>query len=138
MDQETLAFLAAQRVSVISILQDDNTPHAATLHFAYDKNNNVFYFLTHTSSRKCQSLLSGKEMPASFVTGFSEEACSTFQADGVIRMLTGEPLEEGWHIYGKKYPERSGAKEQDGVTLLCFTPLWHRYSAVDVKKRFTS
>lgn len=138
MDSETLDFLKTQRVSVISILQDDGTVHAATIHFAHTENPAAFYFLTARESRKCRSLVTGKEMNASVVIGFDENACATFQADGVMKILSdANELDAGWDAYGGKYPERAGARASEAV-LLRFIPSWTRFSAVDTKERFKS
>jgi general stress protein 26 len=139
MKPDALAFLIIQRVSVLGILQDDTTLHSSTLHFAYNEENNMFYFLTDSSSRKCRPLLSGGNMHASVVIGFNEEACETFQAEGTVKILhDSEEQNVGWETYGSKYPERAGAREHSGVALLQFTPTWSRFSGLDTTKKFSS
>ena len=137
MDSQGLEYLKKQRVSVICILQDDSTVHAATVHFAHTEEPPVFYFLTDKASRKCRSLISGKDMAASIVIGFDENACVTFQSDGMVKILSDEAeLEVGWEAYGGKYPERAGARASTEAVLVKFTPTWSHFSEVATKERF--
>src|SRR5215212_5965528 len=106
MDSKVQEFLKNHRVSVLSIVQDDSTVHAAALHFAHSEDPFYLYSLTGKGSRKCRSLLSGKQIPASIVIGFDESEFASFQADGTVKIVSEDSeVDEGWKIYGTKYPD---------------------------------
>jgi general stress protein 26 len=139
MDTTALAFLKTHRVSVLGILQEDNSIHSATLHYSHSEDPLHFYFLTDKASRKCRPLVSGKEVSASLVIGFSEEEFATFQAEGMVSIMSLEnDLESGWKAYGSKYPERRGGRKNPDVVLLRFTPIWTRFTDMNNPKKFTA
>lgn len=134
MDTTVQEFLRNHRVSVFSLIQDDGTVHAASLHFAHSDNPFAMYVWTGKNSRKCRPLLSGKTVPAAVVIGFDEAEFATFQADGTVTMLTeAADLDAGWTAYGAKYPDRAGGKGDTSMVLLRFTPTWWRYTDLKTK-----
>jgi general stress protein 26 len=136
MDRIVQEFLKSHRVSVLSIVQDDGTVHAAALHFAYTDDPLIFYVITGRESRKCRPLLSGKSVPASIVIGFEESEFATFQADGTVHILSDEAdLNTGWDVYGTEYPDRLQAREESDTVLLEFTPTWWRYTDMNTNPR---
>lgn len=120
-------FLSTQRISVVGILQSENSIHSATLHFAYSPEPFTFYFLTDTKSKKCKALLNGEFQNASLVIGFSEEEFKTFQAEGNIHITRGEERTKGFSVYTNKFPERISWQEKPDIALLKFIPTWWRY-----------
>lgn len=129
MNTTVLEFLRSHRVSVLSVLQEDNSIHSAALHFAHNEDPVAFYVWTGKDSRKCRSLLSGREVNAALVIGFEESEFATFQAEGTVKILTDEKeLDEGWKVYGSKLSERSGGRADQDMVLLRFTPVWWRYT----------
>lgn len=128
MDKTINDFLSHQRVSVLSILQSDNTIHSATLHFAYRENPLSFFFMTDKTSRKCRPLLSASEQNAALVIGFSEEDFTTFQAEGEISIAKDQEFGDGSALYTTKFPDRKSWLEKENIVILQFTPTWWRYT----------
>jgi general stress protein 26 len=127
MEKEVLEFLKNHNVSVLGILQEDTSIHSAALHYANTDDPIAFYFLTEKTSRKCRPLVSGKAVNASFVVGFDESEFATFQAEGIVEIVSNtEGLTKGWEAYIAKYPEREKGRTNPAMTLLKFTPSWWR------------
>lgn len=127
MDKRILSYLAKQRISVGSILQDDQTIHSATMHFAHAENPFRIYWLTGKATRKCRSLLTGTTQQAAVVIGFSEEEFTTFQAEGTVQLVGSDQM----GAYFEKYPSRKESAVSPDVACLEFTPTWwafHDYS----------
>ena len=122
MNETVIHFLNTHRVSVLGILQKNNAIHSASLHFAYSKDTNSFFFITPRSSRKCESLLNNETQNASLVIGFSEEEFTTFQAEGEVKIVTEKDEEKAWEIYLKKYPSRETRKSNEEFVILEFRP----------------
>ena len=76
MPQEALDFIHSQRTGVIAVKMLDASPHAATVHFAYEHDSRTFLFLTTPTYRKLEPLRAG-ETAASFVIGTTEEVNKT-------------------------------------------------------------
>jgi general stress protein 26 len=127
MDEQLRLFLKTHRISVVSILQKDGKIHPAAMHFAFDEERNLFYLMTDRSSRKCESLIDGKEMEASLVVGFNEEEMVTFQAEGKVVIASGEEKERAFEVYFKKYPHRASGKDNPHLAVLLFKPSWGRF-----------
>ena len=79
MDRRILDFLKTERISVLTVLQPDGTPHSATVHFSFDEENSKFFFQTNNITVKAQSLINNPNGPSSLVIGFSEDAWKTLQ-----------------------------------------------------------
>ena len=129
MDKKILDFLAKNRISVLTTLLPDGSPHSASLHFSNNNNPFEFYFSTERSSRKCQSLLNGKPGKSSLVVGFSEEDFITLQMEGEVKaILNKEDLEKIHKVHYAKYPDSEKWKNDPGSVFLVFTPKWWRYT----------
>jgi len=122
MDKAVTKFLNTHRVSVLGILQKNNAIHSASLHFAYSKDTNSFYFITAKSTRKCESLINNETQNASLVIGFSEEEFATFQAEGKVKIVTRNDEDTAWNTYLRKYPEREAKKKDKSYVILEFKP----------------
>lgn len=125
MNGQIAQYLDVQRVSVLSVFQNDSSIHAATLHFAHQKETNSFLFLTSKNSKKCASLLSGESTTAALVIGFNEEEFVTFQAEGNVAIVDQE---SAWEVYLAKYPTRASRRENPETVLLEFIPQWWRFT----------
>lgn len=128
MDKNLETFIKNHRISVVSILQKDNLVHGATMHFAFDPEKQIFYFMTGKNTKKVQSILEGEDANASLVIGFYEEDPATFQAEGVISLVKEDNKQSGWEVYLKKMPHRASGKDDEKVVLLQFIPTWGRFS----------
>ncbi len=128
MDNTVQTFLKSHRVSVLGVGQEDGKVHSATLHCAHLVDPLSFFFMTEKDSKKCVSLLDGKETYASLVVGFSEEDFVTFQAEGNVVIVTEERQHVSYvEAYMHKYPSRTERKNNPNNVLLQFTPSWWRY-----------
>lgn len=121
MPQESQHCINTERAGVIAVQMLDGTPHAATVHFAYQPEPLTFIFLTSPTCRKLEALRAG-DAPASFVVGTTEELNKTLQMDGIARL---EDTEELRAAYFAKFPEK--LKHQDDV-FFTFTPTWWRFT----------
>ena len=131
---EALVYLETQRIGVLAVKMLDNTPHAATVHFAHDKETLVFYFETKRDSRKVEPLLAQASVPASLVIGTSESEMKTLQLDGIIELIAPAAEAAFDRVYLGKFPEK---KEKittnpeavaDEYVCLKFTPTWWRFT----------
>ena len=129
MDSRVQGFLKAHRISVLSLLQEDNTVHSATLHYCYQESPLSFFFMTEKESEKCKSLKDKAGRPAALVIGFSEEEFATFQAKGMVSMIT-DNLNPAWSLYVEKYPSRTKAQMSPDYVLLQFTPISWKYADI--------
>lgn len=133
MDKKVTDFIDAHRISVLTTLLPNNTPHSSTLHFAASTDPMYFIFLTEKSSRKCGHFEEGQKSSASLVIGFSEEEWVTLQMEGEIEIVGKDNLEEAWRIYSHKYRGSEKYKTNKENVLLKFTPNWWRYTKVRPK-----
>lgn len=101
MPEEILSFLDSSRVGVIAVRMPDGTPHASTVHFAYQKDPFTFVFLTNRHYRKVQPMAEGKPVKASFVVGTDEAQMKTLQLDGAA-ILSDECAD----AYFAKFPDK--------------------------------
>lgn len=128
--KQVAEYLRTHRVSVLGVAQKDSIIHSATLHYANSENPSFFYFITEKGSKKCISLIDGSEQNASLVIGFDEEERTTFQAEGMVQIVTSETE---WEIYLGKYLDRSVRQEDEKYVLLKFTPTWWKYTDLKTK-----
>ncbi|OGM21349.1 hypothetical protein A2714_02535 [Candidatus Woesebacteria bacterium RIFCSPHIGHO2_01_FULL_38_9] len=134
MDKRVLEFLGKNRVSVLTTLLKDGTPHGATLHYSHKENPLELYFSTENTSRKCQTLKDGKVGKASVVIGFSEEEWITLQMDGSVQAILDEvELKEVQSIHYPKHPNSEKFKNDPATIFLKFTPTWFRYTDYNTK-----
>lgn len=129
METKILDFLSNHRVSSLTTLLNDGTPHASALHYSHENNPLTLYFSTENTSRKTQALLDGKTVKASVVIGFSEEEWITLQMDGQVRAVTDSTeLNAVQNVHYAKHPGSSKYKDDPTTIFLAFTPTWWRYT----------
>lgn len=121
-------FLDEQPVAVISLPIDQNaTPHAATLGYWHRSEPFSFFFITNKNSQKCQLLKDKNELPAACVVGTYMDTAFTLQMRGTITILdNGQHQSEIDSFCKKRGKSREQLVNPDSV-LLCFTPNWARY-----------
>jgi len=125
MPEEALAFLSANRIGVISVQLPDGSPHAATIHFAYNKDASTFICLTSRMTRKVQSMRNGEKVPAAFVVGTDEEQMRTFQLNGIAQLTDSNDYKE---IYFDRFPEKREKAGGPNEAVIIFTATWWRYT----------
>lgn len=81
MDIKIQDFLNKNRISVLTTVLPNGSPHSATLHFASSIDPLYFAFWTERNSRKCSHFALDSKYPASLVVGFSEEEFKTLQME---------------------------------------------------------
>ncbi len=129
MTQEIQNFLITNRIGVLSVTLQDGSPHAATVHYSHNDNPLEIYVSTSTKSKKCEPLLNGQTVKASFVVGFREEEMLTLQMDGDISRVTEqEELAEIHTLHYKKHPHAEKYKDDPETAFLKFVPTWWRFS----------
>ncbi|KKQ92357.1 MAG: hypothetical protein UU16_C0003G0015 [Candidatus Woesebacteria bacterium GW2011_GWA2_40_7] len=128
METKVLDFLDKQRVCCLTTLLEDGSPHASAMHFSHSNEPLEIYIQTENTSRKCQALLSGKDIKASIVIGFSEEEFKTLQMDGNIKIVNPENLNDIHQIHYYKLPDAKKWKDDPATIFLVFKPTWWRYT----------
>jgi general stress protein 26 len=129
MDPKISAYLTAQRLSCLTVVLKDGSPHASTLHFSHNENPWELYFSTENTSKKCEGLLNGETVKASCVLGFSEEEFKTLQMDGEVKMITdSQELSKIKDIHYAKHPSSKKYENEPETVFLKFTPKWWRYT----------
>ncbi len=53
MNKKVIDYLDKERVSALTTLLVDGTPHSATLHYSFAVDPFIFYFSVDKTSRKC-------------------------------------------------------------------------------------
>lgn len=124
MHQDILSYIRSQKIAVLAVEMQDGSPHAATVHYAHSEEPLQFFFETSKYSRKCEPILSGNDIRASLVIGFTE-GDRTLQLDGTIKMLS-EDDEIFESVYWGKFPDKKGKYQE--VAFLSFTPSWWRFT----------
>ncbi|MBI4129893.1 pyridoxamine 5'-phosphate oxidase family protein [Candidatus Roizmanbacteria bacterium] len=128
-DKQIIDFLTKQRVSVLTTLLKDGSPHAAALHYSHKINPLELYFSTENTSVKCQALLEGNSVKGSVVIGFSEEEWITLQMDGeVTAIFDTDKLKAAQAIHYPKHPKAAQYKDDPATIFLKFIPNWWRYT----------
>ncbi len=122
LDSSILEYLKTQRIGVLALRMPDGTPHAATVHFAYDELSSIFIFQTSPTYRKVEAVKNG-ETTASFVVGVDEGYMKTLQLDGMAQLVDTETIKEA---YLNKFPEKRD-KHPDNV-FITFTASWWRFT----------
>lgn len=131
MDERILKFLKRHRISALTTMLKNGQPHSATIHYAYNKETNKFYFLTAVDSRKMEDLVNPDWHIASLVIGFSEEEWLTMQFEGEVRWVSDQKeLDEAWKVYSGKFNGSEKEKGSADSALLEFVPKWWRYTEV--------
>ena len=128
-DQRIINFLKSSRVGVLSVLLKNGFPHGATVHFSHQENPIRLFFLTDRNYKKCEALLEGNPVQASFVTGFSEEEMRTLQLDGTARIVSGaDELTTLKQVHFRKIPTAKQYEDDPDSVFLEFIPAWWQYS----------
>ena len=129
MDQKGLYLLAKERVSSLTTMLPDGSPHAAALHFSHKDKPLTLYFSTENTSRKMGGLLKGEVVRGSVVLGFNEEEMVTLQMDGEVRAISGKnELAEVHKVHYAKHPDSEQWKDDPATIFLAFIPTWWRYT----------
>ena len=131
MQKEILEYLNTQRVGVLAVEMLDSSPHAATVHFAYDKDSGLFLFETDKRYRKSEPLFAKENTSASFVVGFEETNTKTLQLDGIAQLVkTNTEKEQFEKVYYGKFPEKveKAQKLEDNWVSFSFKPTWWRFT----------
>lgn len=127
MDAKIIEFLEKERISVLTTLLEDGSPHSATMVFVFDKNTNEIYFLTDKTSKKCALLRNGTFVRASVVLGFNEQEMVTLQMDGEVKVIAPDLVEKVRGLYLAKYPDHK-RYDNESSEYLVFKPSWWRYT----------
>ena len=121
-------YINSQIVGVLAVEMPDGSPHAATLHFAYDKVKNIFLFETSNKYKKSEALNSKQNVRSSFVIGTDISNMKTLQMDGLCGILKIED-EDSWDsIYYEKFPHKIGGSTNPDLVKFIFTPTWWRFT----------
>ncbi len=131
MPKEVLEYLNTQRVGVLAVEMLDGSPHAATVHFAYDENSGLFLFETDKRYRKSEPLFAKELIRASFVIGFEETNTKTLQLDGVAQLVKTETEKELFEkVYYGKFSEKVEKAKKLGANWVSFSfkPNWWRFT----------
>ena len=129
MNKKILEFLARHRVSSLTTMLPDGTPHAAALHYSHQDAPLELYFSTENTSRKCKGLLKGENVKGSLVIGFSEEEWITLQMDGDVAAITDkDELERVYKVHYAEHPNSEKYKDDPATIFLKFVPTWWRYT----------
>lgn len=127
MDAKVIEFLEKERVSVLTTLLEDGSPHSAAMVFVFNKDANEVYFLTDKASKKCALLRNGTFVRASVVLGFSEQDMVTLQMDGEVKVVAADAVENARALYLAKYPDHK-RYDNEASEYLVFKPSWWRYT----------
>lgn len=131
MPKEILDYLNTKRVGVLAVEMLDGSPHAATVHFAYDEDSGLFLFETDRRYRKSEPLFGKEATRASFVIGFEETNTKTLQLDGIAQLVKTEAGKELFEkVYYGKFPEKAekAKKLGDNWVSFSFKPTWWRFT----------
>ncbi|MEK7498019.1 MAG: pyridoxamine 5'-phosphate oxidase family protein [Patescibacteria group bacterium] len=129
MDSRILEFLKTHNVSTLTVLLSDGTPHSAVMHFSHNNDPFELYFSTKNTSKKCEALLAGGSVKASFVSGLSEGEWVTLQVDGEVKIVTEkEKIDTISEAHYTKNPSSKRYKDEPETCFLVFNPKWWRYT----------
>ena len=134
MNKIILDFLSNQRVSCLTTILKNGSPHASTLHYSHIEDPLEFYFSIESTCLKCEALLDGSTGKASMVVGFSEIEWVTLQMDGTVKAITNKiELEKIMKLHYAKHPNAEQYKNEPDTLFLKFIPTWYRYSDYKTK-----
>lgn len=129
MDNRILEFLKNHNVCTLTVLLSDGSPHSSVMHFSHSDDPFELYFSTKNTSKKCEALVGGGVVKASFASGFSEEEWATIQVDGEVKIVTEkEKADKIGEAHYAKNPSSKRYKDEPETCFLVFTPKWWRYS----------
>lgn len=128
MKQEIIDFIDSQRICVLAVEMLNGSPHAATVHFAYQDNPSRFLFETYRDYRKAEPLFGRELTRASMVIGFDESNMKTLQLDGEVRLITSDEKEIFDEVYLGKFPNKKQKSIDPKFVSFVFLPQWWRYT----------
>ncbi len=128
--QNIIEYIQSQRVGVLAVEMLDGSPHAATVHFAYDPITEKFFFETYRDYRKAEPLFGNKFTRASFVIGQNEDNPRTLQLDGVVELIVEEEEKNNFEkIYFGKFPDKREKYASDSkFVIFSFSSNWWRFT----------
>lgn len=128
-DKKLISFIEKHRVSVLTTLLKNGSPHSATMHYSHQKRPLKFFFSTENTSRKCEDLLDGKKTKASMIIGLSEDEMVTLQMDGIIRAIFDpKTLTIAKSVHYPKHPNSQKYENDPATIFLEFSPEWWRFT----------
>ncbi|MEK7188079.1 MAG: pyridoxamine 5'-phosphate oxidase family protein [Patescibacteria group bacterium] len=127
-DPSIVDYLKTQRIGVLAVEMLDGSPHAATVHFAYDENSNQFFFETRSEYRKAEPITKRNATRASFVVGVNENDLKTLQLDGDARLITAEEKILFEKVYLGKFPNKKEKAADPKFISFVFEPTWWRFT----------
>ena len=125
---EIVEYLKEERIGVLAVEMLDGSPHAATVHYSYEENENIFYFETYKEYRKTEPILKGGKVRASFVVGVNEGKMKTLQIDGYVKILEGEEFKIFEENYFAKFQNKLEKYKAGGFVCFSFVPSWWRFT----------
>ena len=128
MQKEIIEYINTQRVGVLAVEMLDGAPHGATVHFAFDEKNTIFYFETYREYKKAEALFGRDISRASFVIGTSEDTKITLQIDGEVALIKEEERANYHTIYFNKFPKKIEKSKDPKFVSFKFTPKWWRFT----------
>lgn len=128
MTQDIYDFINSKQTCVLAFEMLDGSPHASTVHAAFDSQSEKFFFETYSTYRKAEVLFAKKEVRASLVIGFDESDQKTLQVDGVARLITLEEKELYDKIYFEKFPKKKEKSVDPKFVFFSFEPTWWRFT----------
>ncbi|HTK03804.1 MAG TPA: pyridoxamine 5'-phosphate oxidase family protein [Alphaproteobacteria bacterium] len=131
MDKRIVDFIKKNRISVLTTVLPDGTPHSAAMHFAMRDEPFEFVFFTKEVSRKCKHFKIDEKYPASLVVGFDEKEMVEFQSEGSIEKVNQTESKLGEETFATKF---KGAKLDSEHIVLEYVPTWWRYTEFKPKK----
>lgn len=127
-DKKVLDFVLKHRISVLTTLLKDGSPHSSSMHYASSEKPLEFVFLTEKGSRKLNNL-GASFSPASLVIGFSEEEWVELQMEGEVKILKDKKeLSSAWDLYAGKFKGADKYKDDPVSMVLLFRAKWWRYT----------
>ncbi len=122
MQKEITDYINTQRVGVLAVEMLDGSPHATTVHFAFDNNTQIFYFETYKEYKKAEALFGRAVSRASFVIGTSEDTKITLQIDGEVSLIKDEEKSQYDSIYFNKFPNKIEKSKDPKFVCFKFIP----------------
>ena len=128
MKKEIIDFINSQWICVLALEMLDGSPHASTVHFAYDDATSSFLFETYSGYRKAEALCNKKIVRASIVIGFDEKDMRTLQIDGEARLIIKDEEDLFDGIYFGKFPNKKEKSKDPKFLKFSFSTKWWRYT----------
>ena len=128
MQQNIIDFINSQRICVLAFEMMDGSPHASTVHFAFDQKSGIFFFETYNTYRKGEVLMNKKTIRASVVVGFDENNMKTLQLDGEARLISSEEKDLYDQVYFEKFTNKKEKSLDPKFIFFLFQPKWWRYT----------